>query len=732
MRPFDVPPHPVLLTRMSSRARCLLFALCGLLLPVRSAILAQSVAAKDPASLVPAKAPRTLVLAGRAEDFRTYVGTGQGRVAFEKIRSDFDADYLSLSFPAEPRTYGDPEPEVRDSAKADRWRDDQDTCGLIGGVAEAGALLWVGTGDPRYLAKAKEFILKACTWSLDSSGWKKGGSLGATSIDYNDEAHFRLWRKLPLAYDLIRDQFTDAERAAILSHFRVRGKQSVEWIRAGRVEQNERNSLAGKPSSHPIRFMAMTGLTALALWDDFPGQSREWWNLAYTYYRDRFPAWGGDDGGWAEGAAYWRGTMEHAVFQDALIAIGDPLAYHTAFWRQTPYFQIYNVQPYRHTAFGDLSNAGKFNLEPASAEYLLHLSRVLSDGHLVAYANLALSKQTPAAETGLKNLNRTYPTAAEFLIRNFTVAHLPIPTPTPLAPLPACRFFADVGWVSLHSALGRPDDDIHVTFKSSSYGSFSHSHADQNAFLINAYGENLAINSGYREFHRSPHHKGWTWQTKSKNALLIDGLGQKPQDSAAAGRITHFDTNTRRSWVVGDATAAYQSLQPSGRVKSVIRDLVFIDQRYVVIRDRVELATPGKLTWLLHGERPITWDAATATALITGARSTLTTRLLAPAGVKWKTKIKAAFDVPVDPKYADGAPAGFGTTDSWSEQSHLLAQTASAATSHLLFAVLWPERGSQPPKRVDTLLATDGSLRITRPDGLTDIVRFDGEHLDIE
>ncbi|MBC8011124.1 MAG: DUF4962 domain-containing protein, partial [Burkholderiales bacterium] len=332
-------------------ALCTAFSICGV-------ASAAAIVGADPVAHVPSAAPRTLVLAGRADAFRVYVKSGPGKVAFEKMRADFDAEFLKLPFPDEPKTYGDPEPKTRDTTKADKWRADQDTCGLISGVAEAGALLWLGTGEARYLAKAKEFLLKSTDWSLDPSGWSKGPSRGATDIFYNDEAHFRLWRKMPLVYDLIRDQFTAAEKAKILAHFRERGAHSVEFIRKGRVEKAEKNSLEGKPSSHPIRFMAMTGLTALALWDDLPEQARDWWTLSYTFYRDRFPSWGGDDGGWAEGVAYWRGTMEHASFQDALVAIGDPLAYNTAFWRNTAYFQIYTVQPYRHTAFGDLSNAG--------------------------------------------------------------------------------------------------------------------------------------------------------------------------------------------------------------------------------------------------------------------------------------------------------------------------------------------------------------------------------------
>jgi hypothetical protein len=111
-------------------------------------------------------------------------------------------------------------------------------------------------------------------------------------------------------------------------------------------------------------------------------------------------------------------------------------------------------------------------------------------------------------------------------VRNFIVADKPLPKARPLSQLPPNRYFADVGWVSLHSALGKPDQDIHVTFRASPYGSFSHSHADQNGFILNAFGEGLAINSAYREFHNSPHHDQWTRQSISKNVLLLDGVGQ--------------------------------------------------------------------------------------------------------------------------------------------------------------------------------------------------------------
>lgn len=685
--------------------------------------------ATDAVANVPAQPPRTMVIEGRQKSFRAFCTTGEGATAFAKIKIDFDRDYLSFPFPDEPLTYGDPDPKLRDSDKADKWRNVQDVCGRVSGVAEAATLIWIVTGEEKYLTKAKAFLLRSCTWHF-APDWKDGPIAGATDIYYNDEANFRLWRKLPLIYDQLRAMLTPEERKIVLTHFKERGDRTVAWIRAAKIEQVQRNSLDVNAESHPVRFMAMVGLSALALWDDLP-ESREWWRLAYVFYRDQFSPWGGDDGGWAEGNAYWRGTFEHAAFQDALLAIGDPLAYSSPFWKNSPYFAVYNVQPYLHTIFGDTSNAGHFNLDPVIADYMEHVARVQQNGYFRAYAELCTDKRPRPIDKGLAGLDRTYPTACEFLVRNFIAGTTPLPPAKSLGKLPPDRFFRDVGWVSLHSALGQPADDIQVTFKSSPYGSFSHSHADQNAFILNAYGEGLAINSAYREFHRSPHHQQWTWQTKSKNGLLIDGRGQAAQNKKATGKITRFETAPRYVWTTGDATIAYQTGQDKpGKIQHVTRDLVFIDRRYVVLRDRVVLATPGKLSWLLHAEKNISWNETNNTVFIRGDWATLTTQLVAP-GVAWHGSVTDQFPVPVDSKYTTGEAGSSYVTGKWTNQSHLTAESADAAAEFTVYAVLWPERASPTPAELKATIK-DGTLRVTRPDGKADLITLTDTLLELK
>ena len=680
-------------------------------------------AGSDPFRHVPEAAPRTWVLSGQEEAFRAFSLDGPGKPYFTRLRSDFDRHWMDWPFPDEPETYGDPDPRKRTSAMVDQWRGMQDLTGRVTGVAEAATLLWIVTGEEKYLSRAKEFLLKATLWD----------PLGSTGIDYNDEAHFRLFRKLPAVYDQIRSELSSTEREQVLRHFQARGRRNHELILEKGVAELKRNSVEREPSSHSVRFMPMTGLAALALWDDLP-EAREWWDFVYTWYLDSFTPWGGDDGGWAEGTAYWRGVYEHAVFQDALYAMGDPVAYNQPFWKNTGYFQVYFVQPYLATGFGDLSNAGQFNMEPGVKHFLEHLGKVTDNGHFLSWTGLYADNRPLPPELGMQDLYRVYPTAAEYWIREYIASREPAPDPEPLSGLPDARHFRGVGWVSMHSALGRPEEDIMLSFKSSPYGSFSHSHADQNSFILNAYGEQLAINAGYREYHRSQMHKYYTRQTLSKNNILINLRGQEVQDKNATGRIVRFGTGERFVWTTGEAAVAFNTLQPeTDSVQRALRDVVFVDKRYFLIRDHVVLDRSGRVDWLLHARNPITFHEVDGSVVIERNGVYLLGRIQAP-GNDLRMRSGTGFPVEVDPKYRDLA---FIQTQAYLrepavDQAHFQANTAEDKEDHVIFAVLWPTREKTDATALQVRVIDRETLVIERPDGIVDRIRLNDKTLDLE
>ena len=171
-------------------------------------------------------------------------------------------------------------------------------------------------------------------------------------------------------------------------------------------------------------------------------------------------------------------------------------------------------------------------------------------------------------------------------------------------------------------------------------------------------------------------------------------------------------------------------MQPKGRVERVTRDLVFIDQRYVVLRDQVELATPGTLSWLLHAEKNLSWNPTNDTALIRGDKATLTTQLVAP-GVTWHGSVTDKFPIPIDPKYVSGEAGASYVTAKWSNQDHLTLESAAAAPSFTVYAVLWPERTRSAPAALNVSLDGD-TLRVARPDGKTDQIVLSDTSLELK
>ena len=124
---------------------------------------------------------------------------------------------------------------------------------------------------------------------------------------------------------------------------------------------------------------------------------------------------------------------------------------------------------------------------------------------------------------------------------------------------------SDIGWVAVHSALRDADNDVWVLFKSSRFGSFSHSHADQNTFQLYAYGRALAIDSGYYPSYGTPHDNLWTRQTQAHNGILVNGRGQPAHMWEASGQVESFERHGIITLIRGQAGGAYTPSAPEPR-----------------------------------------------------------------------------------------------------------------------------------------------------------------------
>lgn len=532
------------------------------------------------------------------------------------------------------------------------WREGYTIANDAGNMAWRQALAWQLTGDERYAREAARWLLHLASWNIDRD-----------VLRTNDELFIQHLRPMIFAYDWAWSALKPEERTTVRAALEARLKLLAEHIQP-KFSLNSPtppdNSL-----SHPMRFISTLGLGGLALYHE-TGSAPEWLAWSYEYYNRQFPVWGGDAGGWAEGLNYWAtGMTQHLRFLEAMKLLGfdEPLA--RPFFRNTAWFAAYFQQPYQASSFGDLTNV----MAPSA-----------SMGMMVE--KFALLNQEPYLLTLGHKLSGKYPTAFSYyefgaidsILHLFRRAQSQLAEADP-ALLPQSRYFNDIGWVAMHSRIGDKAGDIMLGFKSSPFGSASHSFADQNSFVINAFGEPLAISSGYREWYDSPHHKGWTRTTAAKNAVLVEGEGQAIKQANAIGKITRFINGDRFSFASGDATAAYD-----GRLKQALRHVLFVDRRYFVTLDELAATEASRFQWLLHARESMSLNAATNSLQVRKGEALLDVQLFAP--VKLGLAQTDQFSVPVASGYEKRMP------NEW----HARFETQERARDMQFLALLYPHR----------------------------------------
>ncbi len=456
-------------------------------------------------------------------------------------------------------------------------------------VMEECGLAYLLTGETRYGLEAKRRILHFFSWNPE----------GSTSLSHNDEPAMWMMMRGVRAYDWTYNLFSSSEREKVESVMRVRAAQLYRRLH-GRFESNPHDSHAG-------RILGFLGEASLAFCHEWP-EARKWLDYVLQVFWAVYPAWGKDDGGWHEGPSYWSYYMQFVLHFVVPLrnACGIDLM-EKPFFQNTPYYKLYTNPPYAKTSpFGDGEHSGPSR---GMGQLMYQFSALLNDPYLRWYADFM------RADAGSGPLGFALEGRA--------------PAARSPSALPPNRYFPGVGLVSLHTNLGDPESDIHFLFHSDPYGTISHGHADQNAFTIEAFGEALAIKSGYYPWYGSDHHRNWSWQTKSSNCITLDGgKGQPPHDPLAKGQITAFRSWGDYDYVAGDATEAYR-----GRLTRFHRHVIHVRPGIFVIFDDVVAPNPVKYEWWLHSLSEMELDEKNQAVTISQGNARL--RVLFPLPGRW-------------------------------------------------------------------------------------------------
>lgn len=624
---------------------------------------------------IPQGHPRLFVREEDLPRLREWARTG-GKQSFSKVLAR--AEQIAGAEPT-------PEPPVRASASdpATRqfwWSNRVQTLRALQ-EAEILSFAWLVTQEARYGEAARRFTLRLAAWDPD----------GPTSFKVNCEAAKPMLHRLARAYDWAWPLFTDEERARIRA---VLLRRALDAWNSGEVRQGA-GHLNQPYNSHGNRTWHKLAENAIATFGETP-ESEQFLAYAVAKFFAAYPVWSDDDGGWHEGLSYFAGYMSKASWwmEAARTALGID-GFRKPFFKHFGDYALYSAPPGSpDMGFGDLA------YRPPSAGWSFMHYFVRRTGN--PYWAWWLETWKIPTETGEPVLDFLWNSAPS------VSARMP-------SGLPPSKVFRGTGVAVLNTTLLDATENVQFRFKSSPMGTWSHGLDPHNSFTLNAYGERLLVNCVYRDLYGSPFHRGWVWSTRAHNAVLVNGLGQKPRSPEPGGRIVRFQLDNGFDYVAGDATPSYD-----GRLKRAVRHVFFVKPDVIILADELEAPEPAKFQWMLHALGPFALQAGGQRLQVERGAAGVRVDYLSdtPLDLRQWT----GYDPEPDHEYlrSVGNPA---IPPQW----HVEAATREAAARTLTFTVLRVYRNGRSPQ-TEAVLERDASrarLRVTAADGSPVELDFD-------
>lgn len=451
---------------------------------------------------------------------------------------------------------------------------------IVGRMTQT-AFAWKITGDSRYLAESLRLFDTVAGWD----------ARGATGANHHQVAGQIIW-SLALVRDWLDDELDEARKRAAL---RAAGARIDDlFAEFGIVGRRKLDKMPF--NSHAwVALGEIAAASTLFLGDDVRAEA--WAENAVRPFLSLYSPWGGHDGGFGNGMAY--GVWDQLALTVPLDIIRHATGVNPwakGWSRRIPEMLAYFMPPGAPTAvFGD------------GAEKLGFGSEI---GDLASV--VALRMPTATSEWYRRQWPPSRPGALVHGFAPVEAGAVPAPPRVP------AHHAKSVGWTAMHSTLS-DRGKVSVYFKSSPYGSFSHSHADQNSFVLHAHGQPLLIDSGFYDYRGSSHGVEWYLQTRAHNAVTFDDgqgqrLQQKADDDGAAGRIVDFAHSERVDHVTGDSTAAY-----GGALGRALRTLAYFRPGHLVVYDMLESSSERRWEWNVHALAPFRKEGGGRVRLAVGA-----------------------------------------------------------------------------------------------------------------
>lgn len=326
----------------------------------------------------------------------------------------------------------------------------------------------------------------------------------------------------------------------------------------------------------------------------------------YELWTARAPAGGFNrDGMWHNGTGYFVANVKTLAYMPALLSYVSRFDFLRHPWyRAAGQALVYSFPPRSASnGFGDGSETVS---EPSrlTAAFADYLARETGNAYAGWYAGECASLVQQDYELRLYRMcaDRTYDT---FLPGN----------------LPKMHWYEDIGEVAMHSRPGDTEHDLALSFRSSTFGSGSHTTASQNAFNLLYKGRPVYRSTGYYQNFSDAHNLMSYRHSRAHNTLLVNGIGQ-PYSTKGYGTVARALGGSHISYALGDASHAYGGISDDPMWVSAFekaglgqtpengfgvtpltryrRHVLMLHPNIVLLYDELEASEPVRWEWLLH------------------------------------------------------------------------------------------------------------------------------------
>lgn len=402
-------------------------------------------------------------------------------------------------------------------------------------------------------------------------------------------------------YDVCYDRLSDTERKQMEVRMMDIAKHHHRVQTTGKEENHIFNNHFWQQS---FREMLQLGL----LLYDKNAEARQMLEYCYELWTARAPASGFNrDGEWHNGTGYMAANMTTLYYVPMLFTHLTATDFLQHPWYQNLGKALAYAWPPKSMSAG-FGDGNELESEPTRQRTALadFMARETGDPYAAWYA-----KQCP-------NLKGDYETRLYRIVSDSKTrkgaANLPVDARKAV-------WFQDCGEMIAHSSLDDTKNNLFLSFRSSPFGSGSHTLADQNAFNLHFRGVPIYRATGYYLNFSDPHNLLSYRHTRAHNTLLVDGIGQ-PFTTRAYGNVVRMLGGEHISYCLGDASNAYcgvseypmweRNFANHGLEQSVAngfgptplklyrRHIFLLHPDKVVIYDEMEAHKAVRWDWLLH------------------------------------------------------------------------------------------------------------------------------------